>query len=140
MQRDVLPDGTVVPAGAQVVYSPYVVNRLAGVWGADALAFRPERWLEMDKAPSPYAYLTFNAGGCGGGNSSRRGNGSRSIGGSSGGGESQHSCSPTCIRPSHSLSPVAAAPALCCNRHRPVPQVPACAWASAWQSWRVCLC
>lgn len=62
VQRDVLPDGTVVPAGAQVIYSPYVVNRLEGVWGPDALAFRPERWLEMDKAPTPYAYLTFNAG------------------------------------------------------------------------------
>jgi cytochrome P450 len=45
-----------------VIYSPYVVNRLEGVWGPDALAFRPERWLEMDKAPTPYAYLTFNAG------------------------------------------------------------------------------
>lgn len=72
VQRDVLPDGTVVPAGAQVIYSPYVVNRLEGVWGADALTFRPERWLEMDKAPSPYAYLTFNAGGGGGGGSSKQ--------------------------------------------------------------------
>ena len=62
VSRDVLPDGTVVPAGTQVIYSAYVVNRLARVWGPDALSFRPERWLEMDKAPSPYAYLTFNAG------------------------------------------------------------------------------
>jgi hypothetical protein len=49
-----------------VIYSAYVVNRLEGVWGPDALAFRPERWLEMDKAPTPYAYLTFNAGQQGG--------------------------------------------------------------------------
>lgn len=61
--RDVLPDGTVVPQGTQVIYSAYVVNRLQSVWGPDALSFRPERWLEMDKAPSPYTYLTFNAGG-----------------------------------------------------------------------------
>lgn len=62
MNRDVLPDGTVVPAGTQIIYSAYVVNRLQSVWGPDALAFRPERWMDMDKAPSPYTYLTFNAG------------------------------------------------------------------------------
>lgn len=63
--RDVLPDGTVIPAGSQVIYSPYVVNRMETFWGPDALAFRPERWLEMDTTPSPYNYLTFNAGmGC----------------------------------------------------------------------------
>ncbi|KAI9320278.1 cytochrome P450 [Zopfochytrium polystomum] len=30
--------------------------------GEDAARFRPERWLEMEKAPSPYAYPVFNAG------------------------------------------------------------------------------
>lgn len=59
---DVLPDGTVVPAGAQVIYSAYVGNRMSAVWGPDPLAFRPDRWLEMEKAPSPINYLTFNAG------------------------------------------------------------------------------
>lgn len=62
VHRDILPDGTVVPPGAQVIYSPYVGNRLAAVWGPDPLDFRPDRWLEMDKAPSPINYLTFNAG------------------------------------------------------------------------------
>lgn len=62
IERDVLPDGTVVPAGAQVIYSAYVVNRLERYWGPDAAAFKPERWMDMDKAPTPYNYLTFNAG------------------------------------------------------------------------------
>lgn len=61
--RDVLPDGTVIPSGSQVIYSPYVVNRMESFWGPDALAFRPERWMEMDATPTPYHYLTFNAGG-----------------------------------------------------------------------------
>jgi len=61
--RDVLPDGTVIPPGSQVIYSPYVVNRMEAFWGPDALAFRPERWLEMEATPTPYHYLTFNAGG-----------------------------------------------------------------------------
>jgi len=60
--RDVLPDGTVIPAGSQVIYSAYAGNCMETFWGADALAFRPDRWLEMDATPTPYHYLTFNAG------------------------------------------------------------------------------
>jgi len=60
--RDVLPDGTVIPAGSQVIYSAYAGNRMEAFWGPDALAFRPDRWLEMDATPTPYHYLTFNAG------------------------------------------------------------------------------
>ncbi|KAL2020441.1 hypothetical protein VTK56DRAFT_8407 [Thermocarpiscus australiensis] len=33
-----------VPAGAAVGVNPYAVGRNKGVWGADADAFRPERW------------------------------------------------------------------------------------------------
>ncbi len=38
------------------------MNRNPAVWGADAESFRPERWLEMDKMPTPYEYPVFNAG------------------------------------------------------------------------------
>jgi cytochrome P450 len=37
---DVLPDGTHIPAGAQLIYSPFVVNRLKVFWGPDADMFR----------------------------------------------------------------------------------------------------
>ena len=37
---DVLPDGSPVPAGALVLYSPYVSNRNPNVWGEDAGDFR----------------------------------------------------------------------------------------------------
>eukprot|EP00775_Hariotina_reticulata_P011335 gene11335-11485_t len=59
---DVLPDGTHIPKHAQVMYSPFIVNRLKVFWGQDADQFRPDRWLEMETQPSPYRYLSFNAG------------------------------------------------------------------------------
>lgn len=37
---DVLPDGTHIPAGALVLYAPYVINRLPSAWGKDADVFR----------------------------------------------------------------------------------------------------
>ncbi|KAK8096268.1 hypothetical protein PG999_014290 [Apiospora kogelbergensis] len=40
-----LPDGAVAPPGTSVGMSPYVLGRNRGVWGPDADAFRPERWL-----------------------------------------------------------------------------------------------
>ncbi|KAH6641299.1 cytochrome P450 [Chaetomium tenue] len=33
------------PGGTVLAFNPYIINRNAGVWGADAHAFRPERWL-----------------------------------------------------------------------------------------------
>lgn len=41
-----LPDGTFLPASSLVVWSPWAMGRSAAIWGADALDFRPERWLE----------------------------------------------------------------------------------------------
>jgi cytochrome P450 len=78
-EGDVLPDGTPVPQGALLLYSPYVVCRLPSFWGDDAAEFRPERWLkgsgggggdggagaggtEGFLSPSPYAFPAFNAG------------------------------------------------------------------------------
>lgn len=43
-----LPDGSVVPGGTVVGINPYVVGRNKKIWGDDADAFRPERWLQND--------------------------------------------------------------------------------------------
>jgi len=59
--RDVLPDGTVVPAGCYVTFVPYLMGRLKSIWGEDALEFKPSRWLDIE-FPSLYAYPVFNAG------------------------------------------------------------------------------
>ena len=47
---DILPDGTFVPAGSCVSFSPYMLGRSRGLWGADAADFRPERWLDAEGA------------------------------------------------------------------------------------------
>eukprot|EP00644_Phytophthora_capsici_P013042 jgi/Phyca11/503980/fgenesh2_kg.PHYCAscaffold_5_\ len=59
---DHFPDGTFVPAGAEIVYSPWCMGRSEVFWGEDYLEFRPERWLEMDKRPSAYEFPAFQAG------------------------------------------------------------------------------
>ena len=58
---DTLPDGTHIPAGANVVYRIYVMGRLESIW-PNALKFDPDRWLTSDPAPSAYKYPVFNAG------------------------------------------------------------------------------
>ena len=58
---DTLPDGTFVPKGCCVAYSPYAMGRSKELWGDDATVFRPERFLG-EKEPSEYKYPTFNAG------------------------------------------------------------------------------
>jgi len=46
MNDDVMPaDNTQVKRGDMVIYSSFVMGRLRKVWGADALEFKPERWL-----------------------------------------------------------------------------------------------
>lgn len=51
--RDVvLPDGTVLPPAAVVVWCPWALGRSRRTWGADADAFRPERWLISSSSSS----------------------------------------------------------------------------------------
>ncbi|GME50131.1 hypothetical protein W97_05620 [Neofusicoccum parvum] len=54
--------GATLPTEGCLVYlSPYVLQRQRrGVWGADADAFRPERWLERDVVP--FAWVPFGLG------------------------------------------------------------------------------
>ncbi|KAK4769371.1 hypothetical protein SAY86_027521 [Trapa natans] len=61
---DVLPSGTLVPAGSNITYSIYSVGRMPFLWGDDCLEFRPERWLAAspDRAKDSFRFLAFNAG------------------------------------------------------------------------------
>uniref|UniRef100_A0ACD5X0S1 Uncharacterized protein n=1 Tax=Avena sativa TaxID=4498 RepID=A0ACD5X0S1_AVESA len=63
---DVLPDGTAVGAGWFVAYSSYAMGRMESVWGEDAPAYRPERWLDPAEGTfrpeSPFRYVAFHAG------------------------------------------------------------------------------
>mmetsp|Transcript_14659 Transcript_14659/g.29168 ORF Transcript_14659/g.29168 Transcript_14659/m.29168 type:complete len:521 (-) Transcript_14659:82-1644(-) len=65
VKDDTLPDGTFIPQNATVIYSPYAMGRSKEIWGADALEFKPERFLSDEGSnvePSQYKYTTFNAG------------------------------------------------------------------------------
>ncbi|KAK2967056.1 hypothetical protein RJ640_015276 [Escallonia rubra] len=64
---DVLPDGTLVPAGSTVTYSIYSVGRMKSIWGEDCMEFKPERWLSAggDRFEPPkdgYKFVAFNGG------------------------------------------------------------------------------
>ncbi|KUF96306.1 Chloride Channel (ClC) Family [Phytophthora nicotianae] len=62
VKDDYLPDGTFVPAGVDIVYSPWFMGRNGAFWGDNPLEFRPERWLEMTKRPSAFEFPAFQAG------------------------------------------------------------------------------
>lgn len=48
-----------LPAGAMVLYSPYITHRMPELYFAPR-KFRPERWLYLD--PTPYTFLPFGSG------------------------------------------------------------------------------
>ncbi|TDC60443.1 cytochrome P450 [Actinomadura sp. GC306] len=53
-----------IPAGAMVMYSPYVTHRMPQVW-PQAGRFRPERWdpsCELHRPATPATYLPFGGG------------------------------------------------------------------------------
>ncbi|KAL8474593.1 hypothetical protein ACS0TY_031155 [Phlomoides rotata] len=62
---DVLPDGTPVRRGNRVTYFPYGMGRMEELWGKDRLEFRPDRWLDENRAVkmvSPYKFPVFQGG------------------------------------------------------------------------------
>lgn len=62
---DVLPDGTVVKKGTFTGYVPFSMGRMPFLWGDDAAAFRPERWLGEDghfQAQPLFKFTAFQAG------------------------------------------------------------------------------
>lgn len=58
-----LSDGTFIPLGSQVMIPLYATARMTSMWGPDAEAFRPERFIDEDtgglKVLSPFACLSF---------------------------------------------------------------------------------
>jgi cytochrome P450 len=65
VEDDVLPDGTKIAAGTLVIYTPMLICREPALWGKDANAFRPDRWIRDDgslRVEDPYKYPVFNAG------------------------------------------------------------------------------
>uniref|UniRef100_A0A0C9QRV8 TSA: Wollemia nobilis Ref_Wollemi_Transcript_12470_1916 transcribed RNA sequence n=1 Tax=Wollemia nobilis TaxID=56998 RepID=A0A0C9QRV8_9CONI len=63
-QDDVLPDGTAVKKGTQLVYLIYATGRLENVWGKDCREFKPERWLKNGRfvRESDFKFPVFNGG------------------------------------------------------------------------------
>ena len=55
-------DGKFLPAGTTVGVNPWVVHRDQDVFGEDVEAFRPERWLERDRADMDRFFFAFGSG------------------------------------------------------------------------------
>ncbi|KAF6166565.1 hypothetical protein GIB67_005427 [Kingdonia uniflora] len=65
LKEDVLPDGSVVKPGMQIILSFYSEGRMPWIWGEDSLEFKPERWIDHDGkiAHEPLSkFFTFNVG------------------------------------------------------------------------------
>mmetsp|Transcript_29438 Transcript_29438/g.45527 ORF Transcript_29438/g.45527 Transcript_29438/m.45527 type:complete len:373 (-) Transcript_29438:44-1162(-) len=60
IDQDTLPDGTIIPPGTVIQYSPYIFGRMPWHW-EDPDTFKPERW-EKEPNPSEFKFITFNAG------------------------------------------------------------------------------
>ncbi|OUZ99327.1 Cytochrome P450 [Macleaya cordata] len=66
LKEDVLPDGTLVKPGMQIILSFYSVGRMPWIWGEDCLEFKPERWIDADTGKLRHEpmskFFAFNAG------------------------------------------------------------------------------
>ncbi|XP_026420296.1 alkane hydroxylase MAH1-like [Papaver somniferum] len=46
VKKDVLPGGSVVTPGMEILLSFYSVGRMPWIWGEDCLEFKPQRWID----------------------------------------------------------------------------------------------
>lgn len=60
--NDTWPDGSFLPAGTLVHFTPHSQAKCEEIWGKDCRVFRPERWLEREYKPTPFEFSAFNAG------------------------------------------------------------------------------
>ncbi|XP_026380365.1 alkane hydroxylase MAH1-like [Papaver somniferum] len=60
----VLPDGSLIQPGMQILIPFYSVGRMPWIWGEDCLEFRPERWIDDDGKLNRHEskFFTFNLG------------------------------------------------------------------------------
>eukprot|EP00002_Diphylleia_rotans_P030506 TRINITY_DN6276_c0_g1_i1.p1 TRINITY_DN6276_c0_g1~~TRINITY_DN6276_c0_g1_i1.p1 ORF type:complete len:494 (+),score=111.02 TRINITY_DN6276_c0_g1_i1:41-1522(+) len=63
VKDDVMPNGTFVEAGTDVIFVPYLMHRMKEYWGEDALKFDPDRWTSerISKVPN-FVFNPFLAG------------------------------------------------------------------------------
>ncbi|KAK9117378.1 hypothetical protein Sjap_016325 [Stephania japonica] len=61
---DVLPDGTPITKGSQMIFCVYATARAEEIWGKDCREFKPERWIKDGKfvRENEFKYAVFNAG------------------------------------------------------------------------------
>ncbi|KAI3952336.1 hypothetical protein MKX01_005203 [Papaver californicum] len=66
LKEVVLPDGSFVKPGMQIIISFYSVGRMPWIWGEDCLEFKPERWIDDDgmliRHENMSKFVTFNLG------------------------------------------------------------------------------
>ncbi|KAH8704353.1 cytochrome P450 [Phaeosphaeriaceae sp. PMI808] len=56
-------EGTLIPAGTNVIISPQVLHSHSSIWGSSAETFDPDRWDSLSpQAASPYAFQAFSGG------------------------------------------------------------------------------
>lgn len=65
----IFPDGTALPQDTVVMWIPWAMGRSKRIWGDDADAFKPERWLETNDrgietviSKTAYEFPVFNGG------------------------------------------------------------------------------
>ncbi|XP_026437710.1 alkane hydroxylase MAH1-like [Papaver somniferum] len=66
LKEVVLPDGSLVKQGMQIIISNYSVGRMSWIWGEDCLEFKPERWIDdngkLIRHGNMSKFVSFNLG------------------------------------------------------------------------------
>ncbi|KAI3869045.1 hypothetical protein MKW92_045629 [Papaver armeniacum] len=66
LKEVVLPDGSLVKPGMQILISFYSVGRMSWIWGEDCLEYKPERWIDdkgmLIRHENMSKFFAFNLG------------------------------------------------------------------------------